>query len=415
MEFCIDRSLLGTPHHLVNKVGGAFSWVNDIPNTAWHLNGSCKAPPSLCLDTAARLLGIAVPSLPPNRFLRALRSIAPSLQHDHVPWSHVMPKRDHAAFVEMLVKSANEAMDGVTLDYLALTWMAGAGAFDGLSRVRIDKRLFAERIATESSNDSVVSTLTSFKPADDGFADPISYDRLSTSTGRLTVSNGPQILTLRKDLRQIMVSRRGVNGAIVALDFSSLEARIVLRTVGGIDPGVPDLYGAIASELGGRAGRKAIKTCVLSLLFGAGRRSIADRLGTNGPEVDDLIELVSQRFGFAALGSALARMRSDSGLLRNAFGRPLLIEGHESPPEALLVSHFAQSTGVDVALVGFNTIRKQLAVIAPRVKSLFVLHDALFLDVPLQDLPAVESMDAVSIHGFDTPFPLRTEIIRCDA
>lgn len=393
---------------------GSCAWVTDVPAGAWHLSGRVKQPPSLCLDTAAALHGVKVDTSPGERFERAIRMVAPGLPRDRVPWAYAIPRRDHVALVKRLVNSAHEVMDRVTLDYLATTWVDGWRALDRLVRVRVDVQLHSELIASETSG-SVHAALASFTPGPDGLAPSVRYDRLATATGRLTVVEGPHVLTLRKDLRSVMVSRHGVKGAIVALDFAALEARVVLRTAGGVDPGVPDLYGAIACELGGCASRDAVKTCVLSLIFGAGRRSTAERLGTDGPEVDAFITLVGARFGFGALGTALTQLREEQGVLRNAFGRPLLMDGHAAPAGSLLVSHYVQATGVDVALVGFDIVETELARTAPRTRPLFVLHDALFLDVPLDELDAVKAMASVAVPGFDASFPLRFEIVRCDA
>jgi hypothetical protein len=65
--------------------------------------------------------------------------------------------------------------------------------------------------------------------------------------------------------------------------------------------------------------------------------------------------------------------------------------------------------------MGFDSIQRQLVELVPSAKSLFVLHDALFLDVPVRDLRRLEALKTVSIAGFGAPFPVRLEIVRCDA
>ena len=78
-------------------------------------------------------------------------------------------------------------------------------------------------------------------------------------------------------------------------------------------------------------------------------------------------------------------------------------------PEAknTLVNTYVQSTGVDVAMMGFNQVLKQLG--TDGVRPLFVLHDALILDVRNDRLPDVESVSSVAVPGYDTEFPLKFE------
>ena len=59
----------------------------------------------------------------------------------------------------------------------------------------------------EESNPTVLKTLKSFIPDKLGYTQQITYNQHSTSTGRLTVDKGPQILTLAKKYRDIIQSR----------------------------------------------------------------------------------------------------------------------------------------------------------------------------------------------------------------
>ena len=71
------------------------------------------------------------------------------------------------------------------------------------------------------------------------------------------------------------------------------------------------------------------------------------------------------------------------------FGRPLQFEEYS---EYLVYNHFVQSSATDIALVGFASLWEKLRVIDPRIKILFVIHDALILDVPHEARQEVECM-----------------------
>lgn len=410
MLVCVDKCVLGTERHLAwQDDPGTCWWCHEVPGDAWHLTGTVK-PRTRCLDTALWLRGLVPDLSPGRRWIRSIETVTRGT-HAGVPWALVMPRREHAAFVKRLVNCVHGNLDRVTLDYLDGPWMAGTRVLGLLERARVDRRTLGAMIAVERS-ESNLAVLRSFMPASgEDLAPPVTYDRLATATGRLTVARGPGILTLRKDCRRLLRSRHGRDGLVCALDFAGLEARIVLHEAGsGCDD--PDVYGWAGREaLGGAFERSAVKTAVLSRLYGAGRALVVRQLGREGPEVDALLARVGELFRFDELGSRLRRERAEAGVLRNKHGRPLLMDGHENPSDSLLLSHWAQSTGVEVSLQGFERLVQDLAHEAPRTVPLFVLHDALLLDVHRADVPVLCRPRSVMVPGHGRIFPLRYEVV----
>ena len=80
-------------------------------------------------------------------------------------------------------------------------------------------------------NEVVRSNLLGFKP-NRSFTPQISYNILSTITGRLTINQGPNILTLPNRCRKIFESRWGNNGKLLSIDFKNLEPRFVKKILG---------------------------------------------------------------------------------------------------------------------------------------------------------------------------------------
>ena len=62
---------------------------------------------------------------------------------------------------------------------------------------------------------------------------------------------------------------------------------------------------------------------------------------------------------------------------------------------------------MDVSMIGFNNIIKQLG--TDGVRPLYVLHDALILDVRSDRLKDVENISSVKVHGYEAAFPLKFE------
>lgn len=77
------------------------------------------------------------------------------------------------------------------------------------------------------------------------------------------------------------------------------------------------------------------------------------------------------------------------------------------PQDNIFINYYAQSTGVDVALMGFNEIVNRLG--PDGIRPLFVLHDALILDVREDRIRDVESTEEVKVQGFEQAFLVKAE------
>lgn len=320
-----------------------------------------------------------------------------------VPWSKVMPPDEYRGFVKGLINSIMGTIDGLPKQYTRDTWARG-GALLGLLRPsKVDMAAWREAMA--ANGDRTDAVLEGFRPGNGGWLAPVVYDRFGTRTGRLTVESGPNILILRKEYRRLLRSNFP-DGRVCSLDFSALEARVLLAEA-GVVPGPCDVYGQIASELfGGRVERDVVKVAVLSELYGASKTMLGAKLGMRGAELDSFVDLVRAHFKVGALRRRLADELAKTGRIHNRFGRPLFIDGDKV--DHLLVNSYAQSTGVDVSLLGFKSIVDSLGM--DGIRPLFVLHDALIFDVRGDRLPDVESIKETSVSGFEASFPVKLEI-----
>ena len=99
-----------------------------------------------------------------------------------------------------------------------------------------------------------------------------------------------------------------------------------------------------------------------------------------------------------------ARLRAsfiEDGFIRSRFGRKMKV-----PELRLLLNYYAQSTGVDVSLLGFLGLIEKLREISSDIRPLMILHDDLMIDCPsylLDDVMAIKSVDVLS---YDKPFPV---------
>jgi hypothetical protein len=311
----------------------------------------------------------------------------------------VLPQDVFKKFFKNVVRETTSVFSSLPFDYYETAWAAGTRVLNALRPCAIDVEAF--NVAVEKN--PVSPGLESFRPKRSGFSRNVEYDRFATRTGRLTVVDGPNILILKKENRRVIKSCFE-NGTIAYIDFRALEARIVLAEAGR-QSGAEDLYEDIANtQFKGIIPRDVVKVAVLSELYGISRASLKTRLGVSDKKIDEFIGVIRNYFKVDNLRSRLKDQVGNSGKMTNRFGRPLTVpQGQDN----LLVNTYAQSTGVDVSLLGFDYILRNIG--AEGIRPLFVLHDAIIIDVSEERLNDVKRIKTVDIPSYDFPFPVKFE------
>tara|TARA_R110002060_G_scaffold28358_5_gene38370 strand:- start:1542 stop:2291 length:750 start_codon:yes stop_codon:yes gene_type:complete len=233
------------------------------------------------------------------------------------------------------------------------------------------------------------------------FLDVPFYDRVSTKTGRLTIKKGPQVLTLKREFRSVFEPAKPAS-SLYEIDFISLEPRVALN-IANVHA-ASDVYLSFIESSNIEVCRDTAKLAVLCSLYGAGKHRLEQLLRKDTSDVSAtyLLREVSKYFDLPELKQTL-RQQATSGMIQNYFGRPIDIE--EGGRESILVNNYLQSTAADVAIAGFNEFTK---IFAGKCKALFVIHDALIIDVPPEYLEEITRY--VNI-GYNVPhlgnFPLK--------
>lgn len=397
-RFTIDSSILGTKRHIVGDSEG-YVWSESVPRDTWHLTGDMKTSPTArCLDTLMRLTQHNLPEVP-VRYVTAMRHLVTGSQP--IPWQTVLPQEQFREFFKNIVQETTDHFSSLPFDYYEVAWSAGSRVLSGLRPALIDVEGF--NVASQQNPGS--PGLESFRPKRSGYTHPVTYDRFATRTGRLTVVEGPNILILKKDLRRLLKSTFD-GGTVAYLDFRALEARIVLAEAGRYSE-EEDIYQDVSDrQFKGILPRDVVKVAVLAELYGISRGSLKAKLGVSDQKLDSFIGIIRDYFQVEEMRKRLKHQLTDSGMIENRFGRPLTIpEGQDN----LLINTYAQSSGVDVSLLGFDAVLKSLG--GEGIRPLFVLHDAMILDVHPDRLEEVKSFDRVDIPTYDKPFLLKFEQI----
>jgi hypothetical protein len=302
------------------------------------------------------------------------------IAHGRIPWPLVIPQRvlgDHLRSIAGDVEEALEELDRY-VDHL----VKSRYILTKLLPCRID--LAALRVDQGRSSTTILDT---FEPGPDFMCQPPVYSH-ATATGRLTVREGPRILTLQKEHRRIL-SSRFEGGRVMQIDFVSLEPRVLRLLANGSAP--IDIYSDVSERLGGAANRRQVKLATLKLLYGSGRAGITEELGSINPRV---IKQIEDYFGLSSLRGRLSSELARSGEIRSHWGRPLT----EAKEQHLLISHFTQSTAVDVALGGFSDVFEMIEREDLDVVPCYVLHDALLVDVHPQSMGRLDEIVKLGVE-----------------
>jgi hypothetical protein len=195
----------------------------------------------------------------------------------------------------------------------------------------------------------------------------VNYSLENSITGRLTVSQGPNVLTTTPDLRKLWCARSGT--PLVELDIRSLEPTILFNTqIPDLKQG-DDLYNTVNSFwFDSGLTRELAKQVTISLCYGASVQSL-EALGAPRHGIKKMIEDLRLN----ELGKQLAAEFKQHGRIFSLTGRPIYPKT-KTPRPGALINNYIQSTGVDVSLSLFAKICKQ-----EKCKPHIVVHDAVFV------------------------------------
>jgi hypothetical protein len=396
MDVTIDSCMLGAQKHLVVSDDGV-SWSHRVVSDSWHFSGGLKQTGNKCWDTMLKLSHTSTPKIP-EKYVAAMALVAPN--ETKIPWRFVVPQTVYKQYFDEILSLARKPIDDAILKYYTDVWLPGDQLLNSLRPARTDGQQVEQAIESSVHSSTTVST---FRPRSGGFAQPVVYTRFGTVTGRLVVESGPNILHLKKEHRSIIKPSTS-GGKIVSIDFSSLEARILLYETGGACD-ESDLYTSIGEQLGGIP-RKIVKGAILAELYGSSRNSLALSLGLSDTALSQFIKRIGEVIDTRPLLSKIKAQFAMCGYITNKHGRRIEVT---RPQDNIFINYYAQSTGVDVALYGFNKIINDIGV--DGIRPLFVLHDALILDVRNDRLQDVCEVKRVSVPGYSQNFPVKVEIL----
>lgn len=394
--FAIHSKLLGNKNkkHLLVQDIEHVQWIDRCPDDVFFLTGYRKLDRQ-CLDALLKLNDLDFVVQPPQRFVTMMNRLTKST---NIPWQQVMNERDYLSFVKSLVAQTNDAYLTCSKEYYGGTWAHGNVVLNALQPAKIDTAFYEQHELTAHP------AFKTFEPDKNGFAKVTGYDRLATRTGRLTRVSGADFLTLKKDLRHVVTSRFGVDGKIIYVDFSGIEIRTLFYEA-DVKLSSGDIYTELSNSFfDSKLDRDKLKTIIISAIYGQNEFALAGQLELSLEETRSFIRAISTLLKKDTLLMRLKKEYLDSQTIyiKNKYGRHVKID---NPIDRVFINSYAQSTSVDVALMGFSKIVQELC--SDKAVPIGVIHDGFLIDCHKDEFDKFPETMMIDIMGFEQQFVIK--------
>jgi hypothetical protein len=387
LDLIVDKSIVGTNLCLGLKQNGACVLLDDVPDEAWcwSSNNVQKSLRHISLATNSH-----VADAPQGSHVNAWQLIGST-----PPWAQALPPH---VFKKWLQKFSADLLE------LRDRWADSYYGRDYQVQQRLLQRLQQPHVNINVIKQIDDDRVSAFKPVDGELSPRSTYDIWSSVTGRMSICEGPNILTLDKQYRKIFKSRYA-GGKILQIDFTSLEPCVCLAMQGKKFDG--DAYAWAAEQIEVQVPREVLKTAIMSALYGMTPSNFAKKFA-DIPHANDLLFQVRDAFGVDALTKRLREQFDAEGHITNHFGRIIKCE-KKSP----FVAYDVQSTAVDVVCQGFTHLLDELEHDKIQMTPLYLIHDALMVDLTPEAVQHLEERvkDGIFIPTLDCKMPLKLKTI----
>lgn len=260
------------------------------------------------------------------------------------------------------------------------------------------------------------------------------FNQAIAATGRLSSSDpNLQNIPIRtqqgKEIRKAFIADEGF--VLLSADYSQIELRILAHMTGDRDlidafrRGV-DIHRATASKIFGvfeqmvsPEQRRASKTINFGVLYGMSAFRLSNDLNISTGQAKEFIDAYFGRYPKIRqyLDSVLEEVRS-TGKVTTLFGRVRYIpEIHNRSwtvrgnAERMATNAPIQGTAADLLKMAMISMEAQLQRQFPRVSMLLTVHDEIVMEVPAEEVTAVESIvhsTMESIYPLEVPLAVDT-------
>ena len=219
MKITVSKNQIGSEKHLVFD-GVSWLWVDspDDDSFLWGFDSHRD------LRSAAESLRLDIKIFEDTPWHKS-QSI---LVHPDatIMWSKCVPRDKWKKHVQRAVKQLWMNFIDDDNSYYITTYARNREFIQSLREPLVDIGDLKARI--KLANENISRSLLKFLPKSGDKCTKFSYSLSKSVTGRMTINQGPNVLTMRKSDRSIFKSRHD-NGAIVEIDIVSAEPRVAVK------------------------------------------------------------------------------------------------------------------------------------------------------------------------------------------
>jgi|TARA_R110001583_G_scaffold12000_3_gene53523 hypothetical protein len=374
VKLTISSGSLGSKHHLLVD-GEKFSWVDTLDRDSL-LWGFDKPKDLKNATVAARSKISEVSDNMHSKFFNLIE-----LKTEKLPWRSILPRDDYLNRLRAIVDQLSLFINDESNSYYITTHLRNRKLLWRLCRPVVNEKDL-DVIIKQSTSPGMLSGLERFRPDKTGRARLSRYSLSSSITGRMTITSGPNILTLKRGHRKILRSRYP-GGKIVEIDIRAAEPRVVLALMGKRVEG--DVYTEIMRSIPGMIEDRSIaKIATLSAIYGASHHGLKSNLPKN-VDASHVLDAVREYFRVRDIESVLRDQIDTHGYLINTHGRKVF---SDEPS----INHFVQSSAVDVAFDVFESAMTAFDKSNIRYCPVYYIHDAMMIDVHPDDLKSLKEL-----------------------
>ena len=195
----------------------------------------------------------------------------------------------------------------------------------------------------------------------------------SSVTGRVSIKNGTNFLTMKKENRKNLYYKNGYE--TFEIDFKSCEPSFFTSITN--KKKIDDVYSFFIEMFDLKIKRDKFKTSFLALIYGASESAVRKISGLKATQIKQIKDYLQ----VDTLKNNLNSQFEDKNYFLNYYGRPILSNNNT-------INYFVQSSVVDFAILSFADFCNHYSQIIPHA----FIHDALIFSCHKNDTSILENI-----------------------
>jgi len=332
--FSICKNLIGSKNNLVVFDDDSIKWSDTYNRDFLIISKEKEACDYL------RLYNIDVNSVFDRKYVDSMKHF----KLENIPWRYIIPRNEWFSSVKTFLENIKFELKNKYLEFFLVTNLSIKNYYKpnvlNLQKLKDSSIKLKNFLEKHSSED-------------------LRYNRSSHKTGRLTVTSGPNYLTLEKKYKKLLMPSQ--KEYLISIDLISLEPRVLMLSQNKSP--LKDVYLSIINDLGlPKEDRSKVKIYTLASMYSKDFSLAGNSLKSK----------LVKYFSLPMFKEKLIKGISDKQIF-NFFGRPISVNDKEINN---VINYYIQSTAADVSLWCFSEIVRNYEILPT-----CIIHDEIICEV----------------------------------